>query len=197
MSYEPEDLLLPYLQGTYPIRWAAWLGRLPDGKAKLQLSSILFDENESLRDLTDPTIRRQVVELVFDDSSLRDLVLSEIASALSDQSCDDDANDPGPGEDSGEWKLVSSDQMKLEHYPCGIRAGDILQLRADLHIQDHNGQPTGTVYPAGEEIVVLFGNPDEPDVIWLRHSNGEQHTWGETILDTFEPTGRRAPGFPA
>jgi hypothetical protein len=81
-----------------------------------------------------------------------------------------------------EWKLITSDQMRLENYPCGVRAGDILRLRRGLHIRDHRNRMTGTIHLAGEENVVLLGNPDEPNIIWLERPGGEQHTWDETVL---------------
>jgi hypothetical protein len=196
MSDEPDDLLLAYLEGTYPVQWAAWWGRLPDGQAKLQLSSILFDENDSLRDLTDPMIRRQVVELVLDDSSLSQLVLAEIASALSNSPRDDSVNDHGLEGTSGEWKLITADQKTLENYACGVRAGDILRLRSALEILTHDRRPTGETWPPGDEHVVLFGNPSEPTTIELRRWDGETHFWNDTVLETFEHTGKRADGFP-
>ena len=96
---------------------------------------------------------------------------------------------------SEDWKLVTADQMTLEEYACGVKAGDILRLRSDLHIRDSHGQPTDKIQPAGEKNVVLFGNRDEPDVIWLERPDGEQHTWDLSILDTFELTGERDPRF--
>ncbi len=93
------------------------------------------------------------------------------------------------------WKLVTSDQMKLAVYPCGVAAGDILRLRGAIDVQDHNGNITGQSHPAGEENVVLFGNPGEPDVIWLERPCGERHTWDSTVLETFELTGRKDSRF--
>lgn len=94
-----------------------------------------------------------------------------------------------------EWKLVATHQMRLMEYPCGVQAGDILRLRGDLRVRDHRNQPTNETYPAGEENVVLYGNPEEPNVIWLERPNGVRHTWDETVLETFESTGRRDPRF--
>ena len=94
-----------------------------------------------------------------------------------------------------EWKLITGDSMALGAYPCGVTAGDVLRLRSELKIRDHDGKFTGVDHPAGEENVVLFGNPDVPDVIWLERPDGERHTWDETVLETFELTGRRDPRF--
>ena len=85
-----------------------------------------------------------------------------------------------------DWKLVTPDMMTLRDYPCGISAGDVVRLRADFHICDYKGRPTGEMHKAGETCLVLPGNPAEPNVIWLRWSDGEDHTWDETILESFE-----------
>ena len=96
---------------------------------------------------------------------------------------------------TNEWKLTTHDQMTLREYPCGLRAGDVLRLRTDLHVRDHRGRQTGKFHPSGERNVVLTGNPSEPDVIWLERPNGEQHTWDSTVLETFELTDERDPRF--
>ena len=94
-----------------------------------------------------------------------------------------------------EWKLITGDSMALGAYPCGVTAGDVLRLRSELKIRDHDGKFTVVDHPAGEENVVLFGNPDVPDVTWLERPDGEGHAWDETVLETFELTGRRDPRF--
>ena len=94
-----------------------------------------------------------------------------------------------------DWKLITSEQMILKKYRCGVRAGDVLRLRSDLHVRDHRDCLTGEIHPAGETNVVLMGNPTEPDVVWLERPNGEQHTWDSSVLETFELTGERDPRF--
>ena len=86
--------------------------------------------------------------------------------------------------DKPEWKIVS--QYGLTTYPCGVRAGDQVKLRADLPIRDHLGQVTRT-HPAEEIWEVLSGVKDEPDIVWLRQPDGKRHTWDDAVLfDTFE-----------
>ena len=80
--------------------------------------------------------------------------------------------------------------MTLRQYPCGIDAGEILALRDELYYRDYDGNLTGEVRQSGEQAMVLTGNPDEPDVIWIRWRDGERQTWDEDILDTFERAGR-------
>jgi len=91
-----------------------------------------------------------------------------------------------------DWKLITPEMMTLREYPCGVVVGDLLSLRSDLHYRDHENQLTGQVRQAGEDAMVLTGNPDEPAVIWIRWRDGERATWDEDILEFFERTGRRA-----
>lgn len=88
-----------------------------------------------------------------------------------------------------EWKLITPEMMTLRSYPCGVNAGEVLSLREDLHYADNKGKPTGKLRTAGEEAMVLTGNPDEPDIVWIRWRDGERATWDSTILDFFEITG--------
>lgn len=87
-----------------------------------------------------------------------------------------------------EFKFVTPDDMSLEEYPCGVCAGDIISLKNDLHYTNYKDQPTGEVRSAGSEAMVLTGNPEEPDVVWLRWHDGERATWDETILEAFKVT---------
>ena len=78
--------------------------------------------------------------------------------------------------------------MTLEEYPCGVSAGDVVTLRKDLKYKDHSGKPTGKFRPAGEDAMVLTGNPNEPGVVWIRWRDGKRETWDSSILDTFKIT---------
>jgi hypothetical protein len=88
------------------------------------------------------------------------------------------------------WKFISPEMMTLREYPCGIRAGDIISLREDLHCYDSNQQPTGEIRPSGDQAMILTGNPDEPNVVWIRWRDGERQTWDEDILESFEIVGK-------
>jgi len=70
-------------------------------------------------------------------------------------------------------------------YPCGLKAGDELELLRRLEIEDHDGRVTKHHEP-GEIWIVLSGVVSEPDVIWLRQPDGERHTWDETIFEWFK-----------
>ena len=89
-----------------------------------------------------------------------------------------------------DWKLITPEMMTLRDYPCGVSRGDILTLREELLYRDQQGNPTGEVRPAGEEAMVITGNPDEPTVVWIKWGDGETQTWDEEILAAFERTGR-------
>ena len=88
-----------------------------------------------------------------------------------------------------DWKLITQNMMTLVDYPCGVVAGDILQLRATLTYRSYDETPTGEVRPAGDQAIVLTGSPDEPDVVWIRWKDGERQTWGDTIFEDFERIG--------
>lgn len=76
-----------------------------------------------------------------------------------------------------EWKLVTD--YSIAKYRCGICAGESVRLIQDLIIRDHRHKPTGEIHPAGEVWTVLCGVKNEPDVIWLRESDGSSHTWDD------------------
>jgi hypothetical protein len=197
-----DRLLVKYARHSSPFQWAKWWYSLPDGRVKDRLSSILFDETDSLRDLTDERVRRQVVRLVRKSPELRSAIIADISEAAARKSKpqDSDQQSESPDASSDKWQFVPAEAMTLYKYPCGLQAGDVLRLRHDVHLRDHRDQPTGQVWRAGEEDTVLAGNPREPNVIWLRRPDNEQHTWDDaSVLETYEPTGKRDPpsGEPA
>lgn len=77
-----------------------------------------------------------------------------------------------------EWKLVVRGDVQT--YQCGLCVDDIVRLREDLVIRDHNGAPTGKVCLSGETWLVLPGSTDDPGIVWFRQEDGELHTWTDT-----------------
>lgn len=71
-------------------------------------------------------------------------------------------------------------------YPCGLKAGNTLELLRRIQFQDHDGSVTGQHHEPGEVWVVLSGVVSEPNVIWLCQPDGDQHTWDETIFECFK-----------
>ncbi|MBL9122938.1 MAG: hypothetical protein JNG90_04855 [Planctomycetaceae bacterium] len=74
------------------------------------------------------------------------------------------------------WKLNTD--ASLREYPCGVKAGDVLLLRAEL-VSTTAGVPNGKVYAAGSEWIVLVGFSTEPNTVWFRNPNGDNHTWDD------------------
>jgi hypothetical protein len=77
-------------------------------------------------------------------------------------------------------------EYKRLQYPCGLEAGDKLRVTSEIIVCDHRNRPTGYVHQVGEVWEVLPGVEDELNVIWLRDPSGEEQTWDDTILDTFQ-----------
>jgi hypothetical protein len=89
-----------------------------------------------------------------------------------------------------------SDERMLWEYPCGLRAGDVLRLRHDRQLRVDREGTSAQVQPAGERNVVLPGNPDEADAIWLERPGGEPITIESSDLDAFDLSDQHDPRFP-
>jgi len=86
---------------------------------------------------------------------------------------------------SDSYRLVEAYALKA--YPCGLVAGSSLRIKREIRVTDHKGKETGKIYSVGLRWTVLPGVEAEPDIIWLRQSDGERHTWdAHNIFDTFE-----------
>jgi hypothetical protein len=77
-----------YLKNRPPILWLAWASRCPDANAKSLLESVLF-ENGRLRDLTDESIRSEVLEGISQTPSLMELVIADLADEMRTQAGND------------------------------------------------------------------------------------------------------------
>ena len=83
------------------------------------------------------------------------------------------------------WKLhVPDESNRITRYKCGLVAGQRVRLKKDLLITCR-GVPTGKVYRAGEEWVVLIGITTDP-VVWFRQADGERHTWNDDLASVDE-----------
>jgi hypothetical protein len=77
-----------------------------------------------------------------------------------------------------EWKLhIPNRTNRISEYKCGLVAGQRVRLKKDI-IKSCRGVPTGKIYPAGEEWIVLPGIKTDP-VLWFRQADGERHTWDD------------------
>lgn len=88
--------------------------------------------------------------------------------------------------DDNQWKLVS--RFDIATYQCGLKAGMTLRLKAPLVIRTSDGSPTGEVFAAGSEWVVLEGSSEDRTAVFLRDPSGDPHTWDDdpSLFDTFE-----------
>jgi hypothetical protein len=85
-----------------------------------------------------------------------------------------------------EWKLhIPDESNRITRYKCRLVAGQRVRLRKDLVITTFEGEPTGIVYRAGEEWVVLTGITSDP-VLWFRQANGQRHTWDDEAASVDE-----------
>jgi hypothetical protein len=84
------------------------------------------------------------------------------------------------------WKFI--DTYDVGEYRCGLKAGDSVRLKRDIHLIDHLGNRTGDVLRAGEIWGILPGATEDPGVVWLRQPDGERHTWDDdpSIFEWFE-----------
>jgi len=85
-----------------------------------------------------------------------------------------------------EWKFV--DQYDIDLYSCGLKKGDTLMLKKDIHVHFRDGTPTGKVHAAGGIWFVLSGSSQDPGVVFLLQPDGKRHTWTDdpSIYEFFE-----------
>lgn len=84
-------------------------------------------------------------------------------------------------------KFRYHDTYDVGTYHCGLKAGQLLRLRADLPLVDHLGNVTNVI-KAGSTWTVLPGCSTDPGVVWLQEPSGERHTWDDdaSIFEKFE-----------
>jgi len=90
------------------------------------------------------------------------------------------------GKQEDEFFTVS--KFDITEYECGLKAGDKVRLRAELHVLDEDDRETGCVHKAGEIWTVLEGSSQDPEVLWFRQADGELHSWDDddTVFEQFE-----------
>ena len=84
------------------------------------------------------------------------------------------------------FRLVT--EYPVTVYKCGLKAGDIIRLKHEIRIKDHEDRPTGQVYVLGDTWTVIPGAKEDPQALWLKKSDGKRCTWSddETVFETFE-----------
>ena len=85
-----------------------------------------------------------------------------------------------------EWKLhIPDESNRITRYQCGLVAGERVRLKKDLVVTTLDGVPSGKVYRAGEEWIVLTGITSDP-VLRFRQADGEPHTWDDDAASVNE-----------
>ena len=70
-----------YLEEVAPIHWLSWHGRCQDEDARKRISTVLFHDGH-LRDLTDPTVKQEVLEAVRHEPAMMQLVIADLAEEV-------------------------------------------------------------------------------------------------------------------
>jgi len=76
-----KELIQGYVHRTFPVQWANWWAKVQDRQARDDLGRVIFDD-ETLRDLTEPSVRGEVIACVLRHQSLMDLVETECEAAI-------------------------------------------------------------------------------------------------------------------
>ncbi len=81
------ELIGDYIENCQPIHWVSWMTNCADPDGKRQLESVLF-ENGSLRNLTDPNVREEVLNTVRTTPSILEVVIRQLAEEVEAQAKD-------------------------------------------------------------------------------------------------------------
>jgi len=73
-----------YLEACAPVRWLNWVSRCDDPQEKQFLESILFKDG-GLRDLTDETVKREVLDAIRQSPSIMRIVIKDFADEVRKQ----------------------------------------------------------------------------------------------------------------
>jgi len=81
MSDQPRDLesaIELFIRRSQPIHWVNWMTRCSDREAKEKMKSVLF-ENGHLRDLTDFSVKEEVLHAVLTNEAIFELAIDDLA----------------------------------------------------------------------------------------------------------------------
>jgi len=77
-----DNLISGYIQRSASVQWVAWDMKLNGDPHAKEFHAILFDGNDTLRDLSVPAVRLQVIEQAKKCLALRELVLDEVEGVV-------------------------------------------------------------------------------------------------------------------
>ena len=75
------EVVEAYLQKCAPIHWLNWASKCPDPDAKKLLDSVLF-RGGRLRDLTDASVKAEVLEVISKSPAIMEVVIADFAEEL-------------------------------------------------------------------------------------------------------------------
>jgi hypothetical protein len=75
------EVVEAYLKNCAPIHWLNWASKCPDPDAKKLLDSVLFIGG-CLRDLTDASVKAEVLEVISQSPAIMELVIADFAEEL-------------------------------------------------------------------------------------------------------------------
>lgn len=70
-----------YLHGCAPVHWVNWKYKCKDADARRSLESVLFEDGR-LRDLTDATVKAEVLEVISQSPALMEVVIADLAEEV-------------------------------------------------------------------------------------------------------------------
>jgi len=73
-----------YLESCAPVHWLNWVSRCEDAQAKGYVESILF-QNGGLRDLTNQTVKIEVLDAIRKTPSIMKIVIKDFAEEVRKQ----------------------------------------------------------------------------------------------------------------
>lgn len=81
-------------------------------------------------------------------------------------------------EHEGVSEMITVDTFDLLQYECGLKAGDKLELKLPIPLENDRGKVVRTI-PQGSVWTVLSGSSQDPGCLWLEEPNGESHSWDD------------------
>lgn len=75
------DYVEAYLQGCAPVHWLSWHGRCQDEDTRKRVTLVLF-RDDGLRDLTDPAVKREVLDAIRQEPAMMQIVITDLAEEV-------------------------------------------------------------------------------------------------------------------
>lgn len=85
-------------------------------------------------------------------------------------------------------EYVPINKFDIICYKCGLKPGDKVELLNDILIDNSKDRATEDKYFKGEIWTVLIGSSQDPNTLWFRRPDGNEHSWDDNkdIFKTFK-----------